>query len=96
MGAEITIAYKKLGAWLARANNTVYQAATDGLVITRSISNGNLCGYTDNDNPPITIRGEAVCECVEATRDSILLPVRKNDYWKVEDADIIFWIPLEP
>jgi len=99
MGANATTPLKRFGAWLARANDTVYQAYTDGFVCTISDSTGNAIGITDSFNPPTTERcrnkgyGSAECE-------GITMPVKRGNYWKVENItgtpSSVFWIPLEP
>lgn len=104
MGANVGYAHpaKKqciyaLGAWLARAKDTVYQAAADGFVCaTKEADTSTVIGYTDSGNPPTVIRrqeyhGTEVC--------GIIFPVKKNDYWKVTNTLgnlTLFWIPLEP
>lgn len=97
MGGEISMPYKKLGAWLARAKDTVYQAATDGFVCaTKDASTSTVIGYTDSVNPPTVIRRQ---EYHVSEVSGISFPVRKNDYWKVTTTLgnlILFWIPLEP
>lgn len=94
----VSAPYKKLGSWLARAKNTVYQAATDGFVCAYDSDNDNgIDVSTDNSNPPVSKRtaGFAGNGYVEG----ICCPVKKGDYWKVAcitDVDYVFWIPLEP
>lgn len=84
------------GSWDAtKADDTVYQAATDGIVhVTLSATEssgdnyGRSYGYTDAANPPTVIRSQ----CFVSDRDtsSIRLPVqsftmavKKGEYWKV-------------
>lgn len=91
--------HKKLGAWLARAINTVYQAETDGFVISRDLEHGGtvnpLLVKTDGDDSPVTVRGESF-DTDGSTKETVTIPVRKDDFWKVEfdhPADV-WWIPL--
>lgn len=72
-----------LGDWETKAIDTVYQAPQDGFVVAEGTIETSV--YTDGNNPPTTIRG--------ASQDSITVPVRKGDYWKVTGADIrLYWI----
>jgi hypothetical protein len=99
-----------LGAWVAKAVDTIYQAATDGFVIAMidcptSSDRGRLDGYTDSAATPTTKR----CACEASLQGlynmiqvaSIMMPVKKNDYWKMTkttDAGTptytVYWIPL--
>ncbi len=92
----ISVAFKKLGAWLGRTNNTVYQAATDGTVCAYNSTTAlEVEGLTDINNPPTIARQKDSADPVGYAA-CISMPVRKNDYWKVENATTVFWIPLEP
>ena len=90
-----------LGAWETRSANTVYQAATDGFVTGYlSIGQGpygSIEILTDASNPPTTVRVHE--HGIETQRGegqafSVTSPVRKNDYWKVNGAQTVYWIPL--
>ncbi len=90
-----------LGNWESKSAGTVYQAETDGFVcayLPGGTADGDyIHGYTDNSNPPTTIR-------VSCNRSSlayytgICFPVKKNDYWRVTtnttDTIYVYWIPL--
>lgn len=95
MGGEISQAekVKKLGAWqtgFSKGNN--YQAAEDGFVAGWSTSAG-IQGYTDATATPTVKRfGHTT------SSDGICMPVKKDDYWRVEEASAavtLFFIPLE-
>lgn len=77
------------GAWDSKSTDTVYQATTDGVVMaTTNDGSPVMKAYTDSSNPPTTQRGKL------ATEGTITMPVKKGDYWKVEDASGgIYWIP---
>ena len=93
------------GAWETKSEGQVYQASTDGLVLAVASNSGVsqvlLSGFTDSNSNPTTLRIGQL-----ATRDgdtggfsvSIIMPVRKGDYWKVTTfqgaADFVYWIPL--
>ena len=87
-----------LGTWETKANNTVYEAATDGLVTawaTSGPSGSWVLGYTDGNNPPITVRAHCAGGSSSAgTTLGITMPVRKGDYWKVTGANVVNWISL--
>jgi hypothetical protein len=95
-----------LGAWQEKSINTTYLAATDGFVSARAWSNNkvSLCliGLTDGSNPPNTIRSEELVQNNPASSlaISIMMPVRKGDYWEVDCLDCegstnrVYWIPF--
>jgi len=101
MGAHITNPVKRLGSWLARAKDTIYQAATDGFVIATQTTSeaGEAYLETDNATPPTVKRaygllGAGLCFFVCSL-------VKKDDYWNVivvsGAASLqVYWIPLEP
>jgi len=97
------------GVWNDRNNdgvadsvaiNTVYLAATDGLVTAQaagSSSNLNIIGYTDGNNPPTTDRGATSVDYTGTQH--LTLFVRKGDYWKVSVSGSytgpkIQWLPI--
>jgi len=92
-----------LGNWENKSVNTVYQANTAGFVVAHaelaSGSGASLNGYTDSNNPPATLRVRDQIGSDYHTEGSIVMPVKKNDYWKItrSSTDIsvtIYWIPL--
>lgn len=94
MGAKVTAPFKRLGAWLVRSNNTVYQAATDGFVYTYNTAIGSIVCFTDDSNPPTTIRSSNHQHLSNSNFAS--MSVKRNDYWKVTDSSFVWWLPLEP
>ena len=83
------------------ADETSYLAASDGFVVGfagdgNAVS--NLLGYTDSSNPPTTQRWYQHQQRSDAIHySSIMMPVRKGDYWKVTSSNTaytIFWMPL--
>jgi len=96
MGGETSTPYKRLGAWLGRADNTVYQAATDGFVVGMYTGQAVIFGYTDGANPPTIVRQQNGGGGVNIEKD-LCFPVKKNDYWKTNGCTVfVYWIPLEP
>ncbi|PIU99277.1 hypothetical protein COS59_00535, partial [Candidatus Wolfebacteria bacterium CG03_land_8_20_14_0_80_36_15] len=96
---EVKGTMKVFGAWETKANGTVYQAETDGFVCAHgSVSSGRLviCGYTDSNNPPTTLRAQQGSDPSSgAHHESIMMPVRKGDYWKTTGEEVtVYWIPL--
>jgi hypothetical protein len=82
------------GAWASKSNDTVYQAETDGFVMTTGSAAGlEMYVYTDSSNPPTTSRGFGGGS-VGNHYDTITMPVRKNDYWKVTGAITVYWLPI--
>lgn len=100
MGGDITTPYKKLGTWLSRTFDTVYQAATDGFVCVYSIQVANpiIELYTDNNNPPTTLVSKSFISIVSTSIANVNSPVKKGDYWEVTGTVVVtvWWIPLEP
>ena len=91
------------GAWDAtKAKDTVYQAATDGLVTfsctNAGAANVTVYGLTDAANPPTTTIIQNGGSYVGGQQASITFPVRKGDFWKVaadsEGACILGWLPI--
>jgi hypothetical protein len=85
------------GAWTGRSANTVYQAATDGFIVSWAGSS-YFRVKTDGSNPPTTTRMESEGAAANAARPNIMCPVRKGDYWKVETGSgndpTVWWMPL--
>jgi hypothetical protein len=90
------------GSWVSRSGDTVYQASTDGFVLAWGSRDGEppgVRGYTDSSNPPATLRiASREGEYGNTSRQSITMPVKKDDYWKVTGENFnwgdIYWIPL--
>lgn len=107
---NIRPATTQMMSWTSKSAATVYQAASDGLVIASFTADEvgaqsiNIDGYTDSSNPPTTIRitdGASDSGGVPRNyRASITFPVRKGDYWKVSwdsgggGTFRLYWIPL--
>lgn len=79
------------GSWASKSDNTVYQAATDGIVVASNDSHGDVKVYTNSSNPPTTMRAGSGGETRQVT-----CPVKKSDYWKVTGSGTttVYWIPL--
>ncbi len=95
MGANVTAPIKKFGAWVARSNTTVYQAASDGIVVG-STNAASALPFVDTDgaNPPTTVR-------YRSRRDYniqwVISPVKKDDYYQLNACELGgYWIPLAP
>jgi hypothetical protein len=85
-----------LGSTLAR--NLVYKATSDGFVSVWGLQTGGspIRGFTDSSNPPTTKR-VAGHYPNPGNEESIMMPVRKNDYFKIESnyaAPTIYWLPM--
>lgn len=107
-GGDVTIA-KNLSydtssvfSWNTKSVGTVYQAASDGLVVFirnyAGDANDAYQGKTDNSNPPTTIR--AASSAGTNPTDSFTMPVKKGDYWTVSQtagttsSTVLNWVPL--
>jgi hypothetical protein len=84
-----------IGSSVAKTDNTVYQAATDGFFIgiisaTSDATFAEINGYTDSSNPPTTLMGVASAyrndggysRAYGVRKQSFCIPVKKNDYYK--------------
>ena len=85
---------------MAFANNTAYQATTDGMVcaFSRTTGRATLIGYTDSNSSPSTeifnLRDAGPQD--QTSTCNITMPVKKNDYWKVNGNGTVTirWMPL--
>ena len=96
MGLKVNPPPKFLCAWEAKANNTSYLAETDGFVTaTTETQLVAIVGLTDGDDPPTTTRIVNMYYGGEAGRVAgIFMPVKRGDYWKVTNANVVWWIPF--
>ena len=98
---------KAFGDWVQTySTENAYQAPTDGFVHAWIQSNGGtaaIFGYSDSNSNPTELRAAAVdIENGSAITQSIIMAVRKDDYWTVSDGfsggytaqSQINWIPL--
>ncbi len=84
-----------LGAWAAKSDNTVYEAATDGFVCAyQALGTSTLTGYTDGSNPPTTIRHFNSVTGITQQAHGLMMPVKKGDFWRTIGAASVYWIPL--
>ena len=79
------------GSWTSKNNNIVYQAVSDGFVCAYGAAPSTVRGYTDSSNPPGTQR---LLSASGTSAQSITMPVKKNDYWKVTGASTVYWLPI--
>lgn len=87
------------GAWVGSSFGTTYQAANDGYVVAWGLQFGssqNINGYTDSNSSPSTLRQTAGGSSGVSVNDSIMMPVRKGDYWQVSEngpsSAAVYWI----
>ncbi|MBN2138279.1 MAG: hypothetical protein JW720_10760 [Sedimentisphaerales bacterium] len=77
------------------AKNNVYMATSDGFVtVYGDGSLATLTIYTDGSNPPTTVR--ASIGRPYGNNENGMIPVRKNDYWKItySGTPTIHWLPI--
>lgn len=98
LAAYGTSASPGFGTWSSAFTvGTVYQAATDGIVMCTlnvPVASGQistLTFLTDGSNPPTTVRQQAGGTQGQTAPGqqywNILCPVRKGDYWKITETD---------
>ncbi|MCX6787597.1 MAG: hypothetical protein NT108_00305 [Candidatus Kaiserbacteria bacterium] len=81
------------GPWEPKVSGTIYQAATDGVVVSTG-GYGNDCGYTDANNPPTTAVACDYAAVGWGGSIQLTFPVKKGDYWKVGSMTSVKWLPL--
>jgi len=86
------------GSWTDKdsGNNTlvkinVYKVTSDGFVCACGNAAATVRGYTDSSNPPTK---ERLVNASATSAQSVTMPVRKNDYWKITGASTIYWLPI--
>lgn len=75
---------------------SVYKVGSDGFVCVHATAGSyGIIGYTDSSNPPTTVR------MIDSYPNpggftGLLMPVRKNDYWKITATAtvVIDWLPI--
>lgn len=93
------------GAWVDKSTSYgAQQAATDGFVIAYgTMGNGNyIQGFTDSNADPTTLRAHiqnygGIGSSGAYYIQTITMPVRKNDYWKIltnQSVITAYWIPF--
>jgi len=101
-----------LGSWQTRNKDQVYRAEADGfVVVSLQMPSGSVryCvakGFTDSSASPTTLRIASSVVDNEGTSyywpqyGGFTMPVKKNDYWKVEIISnvtvnpTIYWLPM--
>lgn len=75
------------------AKDEVYKVGSDGFVLAYFTGSGTSAGYTDGSNPPTAKRAQNIGG--EEVPGFIMLPVKKDDYWKITGTTtIINWLPI--
>lgn len=77
------------GSWLSRSNNTEYTAASDGFVCAYNSNTLVIKGYT----PIATLRMQNRMNAGTGG-SGIMMPVKKNDTWKITGASTVYWLPI--
>lgn len=99
-GYELTDIFTGFGAWVAINDDTIYQAASDGFIVGyyNSGSDGIGTVYTDSNAIPTTVRQISEVDA-SIQSNSIMCPVRKNDYYRVTSsgsggANVLYFLPI--
>ncbi len=102
-GSQLTNISTSFGAWVDKSSSYgAQQAATDGFVVGYAYGvggyDGDADGYTDSTSNPSTIRFRVKSSNASGNdRNSFMMPVKKNDYWKIvltTGGICVYWIPL--
>lgn len=95
------------GQWESRDADTIYRASSDGFVVAVGLSEAGdrpirFAGFSDGTDNPSTLRASVNLNQIgigASTYHSLMFPVRKGDYWKVERYDAetltVDWISLD-
>jgi len=87
------------GAWTNKnsidgtlVKTSVYKVGSDGFILIANNNQDNATMLTDGSNPPTTVRWSASTSYM----NSGMIPVRKDDYWKVTSnlTPTIYWLPI--
>ena len=86
------------GAWESKTSDTVYQAATDGLVVAYTTGDQGMEGYTDGSTSPTTLVTKQGYGDY-SINSAVTFPVRKGDYWKAKGIETqtgvyVRWLPI--
>jgi hypothetical protein len=94
MSGSVSSPPKKFRTWTSRSNDTVYQAAAD--IFIHAYGDEIVECFTDPFpiNPPTTKRQGCSNTGSYAATGSSLMCVRKNDYWKVTGASVVWELSL--
>jgi len=99
-GSNVSAPYKKIGAWVDKANNTNFQAATDGFVCacTTFATSQKAEGFTDDTATPTKEFFHVEGTAVNSNTQSFSMFVKKGNYWRAVLTTKLYlhWIPLEP
>lgn len=84
-----------MGTWVSKTVDTAYQASSDGFVVTyNDDSTGSLVTvYSDTSNPPTTVVGKDG-NTTSPHESSICIPIKSGNYYKVSNANHIWWVPM--
>jgi len=95
LDANSKISVAQFGAWVNKSSSYgAQQAATDGFVSVRC-DQAIITGYTDGNADPTTVILQVGAN--DDSRNGFIMPVRKNDYWKItvsQNTPTVYWLPL--
>jgi hypothetical protein len=88
-------AKRAFGAYAAKVNDTVYQAASDGFVVayTGTLSWSNALILVGDSNPP-TMAAAYVAIAGADAQFSMMTPVASGQYWKTTSCAVVRWVPV--
>ena len=92
------------GDWTTTDSNSdtlvkdeIYKVTSDGFVLFgHNTQQGHVCAYSNGSNPPSVKKVENGTGNTTGEWTS-LIPIKKNDYWKVtvtSGTPTIFWLPV--
>ncbi len=96
--------YSETGTWTSKSSGTIYQALTDGFVVSYMsgyLTNGETYWvYSDSTSSPTTIRCIAhTTSSTTAFSSGCTVPVKRGDYYKVSEDAVsgtaaVFFLPI--
>ena len=83
------------GTWASATKGSSTVAASDGILVAygHSSSSSPMTIKTDSSNPPTTIRSKD-CDDDGNTQGTVMSPVKKGDYYLIENSTTAFWLPI--
>lgn len=91
-------------SWNTKLRDTIYQAASDGLIVgavNAGAAGDGVSIYSDASNPPTTLRTGVQGDSGSNYPHPYFCPVRKGDFYKIVSVGISysdfagpFWVPL--
>lgn len=89
----------EFGAWESKSASTIYQAETDGIIVSYSSASAGSSAITivsDYFSPPSTVRFQDYSNTANVDQNTAVCPIKKGDYWELSSTKsvTIYWLPI--